>query len=220
MLLLAGTSSTLGLQVQGTHRSLSAAASSIPSVLFDLQVPEGRCLGLQFPNVHPDHPSSFTQVHSNEQHWLRDELHPLEIVYGLARPPASQRSFWMGRLVMHRLLRQRESCILKDAYGRPLMPAGLYGSISHKESTAVALISETKSIGVDVENSRRERSIARKVLTPHEISDLGKLEVTKQHGAFFLFPSCEHLIRCLDHFAGRNGRRRSSTAIQPERSGV
>jgi 4'-phosphopantetheinyl transferase EntD len=184
LLSLAGASTTLGLQVHQTHRTLSGASSSVPSVLFDLRVPEGRCLALQFPNVHPDHPSSLAQVHLNKQHWLRDELHPLEIEYGLGRPPSSQKSFWMGRLAMHRLLRQRECCILKDAYGRPLMPVGLYGSISHKESTAVALVSETASVGVDVETStrRRERSIARKVLTPHEISDLGKIEVS------FAFP--------------------------------
>jgi 4'-phosphopantetheinyl transferase EntD len=175
LLSLAGTSSTtLGMHM--SHRSLSS--SSVPSVLFQLQVPEGRCLALQFPNIHPDHHDSLMQVRSNDQHWLRDELHPLEIDYGLSETSASQQSFWMGRLAMHTLLGQRDSCILKDAYGRPLMPTGLYGSISHKGSTVVALVSETTRVGVDLEMTKSKRNIARKVLTSQEISDLGKLDVS------------------------------------------
>lgn len=165
-------SNTYALQ-QVAHRSL------LPSVLFDWQVPEGRCVGLKFPNLPSDHPYSLGNVIHDEHHWIRRALHPQEIEYGLTQTtPARQHSFWMGRLAMHQLLIGEQICILKDSYGRPIMPHGWYGSISHKENTAVALISQTRRVGVDLETTRRKRTnIARRILTPNEANDLGNIQV-------------------------------------------
>jgi 4'-phosphopantetheinyl transferase EntD len=92
--------------------------------------------------------------------------------------------------------------ILKDQYGRPQLPYGYFGSISHKGDMGIALVhcqdhptsptapnitSTTDSIstpppplgiGVDIEdlsNASVRRNIARKVLTPNEIQKLGTL---------------------------------------------
>jgi 4'-phosphopantetheinyl transferase EntD len=102
---------------------------------------------------------------------------------------------------------------LKDVYGRPQIPLGFLGSISHKSCTGVALVtlsntsvsiqnhpltdiltenvdsSVRKSVGVDIERTfSRRSSIAKKVLTPNEMKQLGKLEnVTKDEEVLLRF---------------------------------
>ena len=84
--------------------------------------------------------------------------------------------------------------ILKDEHGRPDLPEGFLGSISHKQNVGVALVAfdedrakdlditpftRTKGIGVDIEKSEpRPSRIARRVLTPREIESLGKLQAS------------------------------------------
>jgi len=95
--------------------------------------------------------------------------------------------------------------ILKDTYGRPQIPHGFLGSISHKASTGVALVTFSnstlsfpthhidtnirKSVGVDIERTfSRRSSIAKKVLTSNEMRVLGKLEnVTKEEEVLLRF---------------------------------
>jgi len=96
---------------------------------------------------------------------------------------------------------QSISPILKDRYGRPTVPKGYVGSISHKGRAAVGIIASddtttttttttsrccyspgdttpTFGIGVDLERtSNSRRNIARRVLTQREIASLGKLPV-------------------------------------------
>ena len=78
-----------------------------------------------------------------------------------------------------------DPCILKDEYGRPMVPPGFLGSISHKDNIGVALVAEdgedtyliTKGIGIDIEKSSTIKSrIERKILTPNERENLGNLE--------------------------------------------
>ncbi len=90
--------------------------------------------------------------------------------------------------------------ILKDEHGRPQVPHGYIGSISHKKDHGVALVStipadvnwQSKSgesvmptpklgIGVDIEQSfSRRRNIGKKILTPNELNDLGGLSGVTQ----------------------------------------
>lgn len=79
--------------------------------------------------------------------------------------------------------------ILKDKHGRPELPRGFLGSISHKDNIGVALVSTVdevedkrntrrRGIGVDIEKCEpRSSRIARRVLTPREIESLGRLPV-------------------------------------------
>ena len=97
--------------------------------------------------------------------------------------------------------------ILKDEHGRPTMPTGFLGSISHKRNTGVALVDVDNSshsedqernkcklmrgIGVDIEQScTRRAKIAKRVLTKREMEDLGKIEVMIRNKSDFFCVSC------------------------------
>jgi hypothetical protein len=82
-------------------------------------------------------------------------------------------------------------CLLRDGHGRPHVPDGYLGSVSHKKNVAVALVAcrdhhdsscadaVPRGIGVDLERarSRNKISIAPKVLTPQEMQELGNVPV-------------------------------------------
>lgn len=80
--------------------------------------------------------------------------------------------------------------ILKDKHGRPELPMGFLGSISHKDNIGVALVAlidgakstgdtRRQGIGVDIEKCEpRSSRIARRVLTPREVESLGRLPVS------------------------------------------
>jgi 4'-phosphopantetheinyl transferase EntD len=123
------------------------------------------------------------------EHWIHDYLHPEEIKYGLRLPASSNRiSFFLGRLAMRSIVFQNDSysnhVILRDEYGRPSLPAGFLGSISHKKATAVALAIEkhdtiNMAVGVDLEYALDSKAgIATKVLRKEEIDSLGQVEVS------------------------------------------
>lgn len=136
-------------------------------------------------------------------HWIYDCLHPGEVEYGLAKLKGNIKNaqcFLLGRLALRKGLNQfldnnnlaelekmKDHCILKDSYGRPQLLNGYLGSISHKENLGVALVTKLQKgvdatrmgIGIDIEKRFPSRmNIARKILSPNEIDDLGKLDVS------------------------------------------
>jgi 4'-phosphopantetheinyl transferase EntD len=182
--------------------------SSIATVLFDLDLPEGKCIALQLiPNATTTIDSAATDsddsssVHAS---CFASVLHPDEIQYGLDRYTSlrTRTSFYLGRWALRTALHSIGSKhvsmpLLKDDAGRPVVPHGYGGSISHKEHVGVALVAavecntnnntnnsttnqRTRSgIGIDLEYCNGSRSkIARKVLTEHERQSLGQLEVS------------------------------------------
>lgn len=221
------TSATVDLHALAAPLQLTATYEC----LFDIQVPEGRCVGLRLPDLPDDHPdalvgdrilessrTSTSTTNSNshystheeqhhQRHWIYSHLHSDEIRYGLQLSRQTQASFWIGRLALRKALSSSSSpctavstrSILKDSHGRPLLPPGFLGSISHKGRTGVALVTPAPSssgecsvsslsstafyppcfgIGVDIEATKpKRRSIARKVLTPNEQRSLGQLPV-------------------------------------------
>ena len=215
-------------------------------ILFDLQLPEGRCVGITLiessrtkGNGQDDHtPSSDSSSSSSSSeltvdalssphHWIHGVLHPDEVAFALQKRPSDngRESFLLGRLAMRCALGwgprhyddgaqlsldasssssssssfscSKEDlciCILKDEHGRPNVPPGYLGSISHKNKAAVALITKmdhpkdcsslhgagpTMGVGVDLEEvtASSKSSIARKVLTKQEIEQLGQVMV-------------------------------------------
>jgi 4'-phosphopantetheinyl transferase EntD len=109
-----------------------------------------------------------------------------------------------------------DQSILKDEHGRPQVPIGYLGSISHKNNYGVALVTEINTggniqedgtvaappkvgIGVDIERPfNRGRSIARKILTPNEIADLGGLsEVTSDEEVLLRFSLKESVYKAM-----------------------
>lgn len=98
--------------------------------------------------------------------------------------------------------------ILKDQYGRPQVPNGFIGSISHKNNVGVALVSAvddsgalppTKGVGVDIEQAFSNRKdIAKKVLTKREIENLGKIEgVTRDEEVLLRFSLKECVYKAM-----------------------
>jgi hypothetical protein len=159
--------------------------------LFELTLPEGRCVGISstepnFPLQYTDHVDGYATVIANPL--LYDHLHEEEVAYALKMQgaPANQLSFVLGRMAMRTLLGTDgvDSPILKDGHGRPTLPSGYLGSISHKKSTAVALFTRQENtkldmgIGVDLEYATGNKaSIAPKILMKDELLSLGRVEV-------------------------------------------
>lgn len=177
--------------------------SSIPQRFCDLTLPEGRCIGFHLPTT-----STTRRQHQqpclDEHHpLLSTTLHPEELAYGCDNivSPKTRTSFWMGRYALrHALASAVESrtsnkshsstttvspAILKDPNtGRPQLPPGWLGSISHKDAAAVALVQpllsgsksnnmNTTTVGIDLERKYHEnptllQRLANKVLTQRE----------------------------------------------------
>jgi hypothetical protein len=158
--------------------------------LFDLDLPEGRCIGLRLSEVDPSHADALTpEGVAHAKHWIHNLLHPQEVSFGVAQPSQHARtSFFLGRLAMRDALRMEKDTaksisILKDEHGRPTVPHGYLGSISHKGTIGVALVATTTDeclvtgIGIDIEQTfSGRRSIAPRVLTEREQSELGRID--------------------------------------------
>ena len=86
-----------------------------------------------------------------------------------------RRTWLAGRIALRRARRAIEgadpSPVLVGPRGEPLLPAGVAGSIAHKETVAVALAArDAGRLGVDVEYDRGSRvDISRRVLTDGEL---------------------------------------------------
>lgn len=216
MIALLGVSATRTRRIFSsgkTKKSLAELAASEPSALptpfreiFDLQLPEGRCVGLELKDHgldSSDQPDAFTvdAILQNSHHWIRSVLHPEELASVIERNSTYYtRSFLLGRVAMRVALgvdtfKQDDSLdyrpILKDEHGRPIVPEGFLGSISHKRAIGAALVTldndnepassrPTRGVGVDIEDSngaKTRKGIARKLLTEREISELGQIPV-------------------------------------------
>lgn len=123
---------------------------------------------------------------------------------------AMRRRTWVGGRVAMRRALSRASLdappLLRDARGAPMLPPGIAGSISHKDSLAVALVARGEArLGVDVErDAARARNIASKVLTDDEVAELAGLE-GQTHGREVLlrFSAKEAIYKALDPFVRR-----------------
>ena len=90
--------------------------------IFTLDLPEGKCVGLRLSTLYQEAeiPTSLcrTQIISNENHWIRQILHPEEIQYGIDLPSdTARRSFFIGRLAMRTALKLASGCDTKVTTG-------------------------------------------------------------------------------------------------------
>jgi len=93
--------------------------------------------------------------------------------------PIRRRELVAGRTALHAALGDRDTPILADDRGAPILPAGWIGSISHKGALAAAIAAPAGSgwVGIDLERAAPPRvDIARRVLTPREQARLADLE--------------------------------------------
>jgi phosphopantetheine--protein transferase-like protein len=155
--------------------------------LFDFQLPQGRCVGLELP---PEMENEALEGWSDSKHWVHSFLHHEEVLYVQEKSRPVRKSFLLGRLALRDALndgftqrpnRDKQQPYLKDMHGRPILPSSHMGSISHKGNIGVAIVAPScphTAIGVDIERIEfkpTRRNIAPKILTETEIQSLGNL---------------------------------------------
>ena len=110
---------------------------------------------------------------------LLTELHPSERDFAQSRPGRRQVEFVAGRRALRAALRhlgwRGDQALLSSSQGRPVLPSGFTGSITHKDGLAFAVAAATdchRTLGIDCEviGDRDRSSIARKILRPAEMS--------------------------------------------------
>jgi 4'-phosphopantetheinyl transferase EntD len=169
-------------------------------VVFDLALAHGRCVGVRLPPSDEDLLEAAARL-----------LDPQERAFAEGLAPARRRTWVGGRAAARKALEaariEPRGCILADDRGAPVFPAGVAGSISHKETLAVALVASRADarIGVDVELDRPGRvDISRHVLTEEEIPEVASLAGEDRGREVLLrFSAKEAIYKALDPFVRR-----------------
>ncbi len=177
--------------------------------LFDLALAHGRCVGVRIP------PGSAELDALADSALLAEERAFAGTLAGGRR-----RSWIGGRVALRQALAAAGlACgepVFADDRGAPLLPAGLLGSISHKDEVAVALVAPADGggrtqgggrarIGVDVEvEARRTHDIARRVLTESEVLEIAGLDdVSREREVLVRFSAKEAVYKAIDPFVRR-----------------
>lgn len=222
---------------KNAHFDRNDTPSANARPFFSFQLPEGRCVGVILNIDHQG--DNFTGVDNDNQLF---NLHLDEIAYAKSLK-AQKDSFVVGRLALRSALRRvvadehkqehittssqryhetidfiNENSILKDKHGRPSIPLGYLGSISHKQNKGVALVDidnsykdrnrnygtedeyvQNKGIGVDIERTcTKHVNIARRVLTERESKTLGKVKgVSREEEVLLRFSLKESLYKAM-----------------------
>lgn len=172
------------------------------STVFELDLPHGMCVGVRIPDgLETLEPREIAELAPAEVHHA-ENLRRLRRVTWVA-----------GRVAMRRALGQATEpapdrpAILPDGRGAPVLAPGLAGSISHKRTLAVAMVSDAAAgtVGVDIEERRpRISDIARRVLTSGELSQLSGLSGEERATAVLLrFSLKEAVYKAIDPFFQR-----------------
>ena len=167
--------------------------------LFDIQLQLGTCVGVQLPALADlDQELVFSFLTKDEQQFAQN------------LKPIRRRTFVGGRIALRRAFKQALAdtvSVLPDERGAPHLPAGLQGSISHKDSIAVALVSDDVKgfVGVDIETvGPSKQNIENMILRPEEIKDLGQLDsVSSEQEVLLRFSLKEAVYKSLDPYVGR-----------------
>jgi len=182
--------------------------------LFELDLAHGLAVALAIPDA--EDPASLTAL-----------LQPAEIEAMASWGPPRRRTWIAGRAALRiALVRSRleATAIASDDRGAPVLPAGIVGSVSHKERVAVALVAradpgEGARIGVDVELDAPLRiDIGRKVLTEDEQREIAALPDAERLAEVRLrFSAKEAIYKALDPFVRRYvGFQEVSVTPQPD----
>jgi enterobactin synthetase component D len=164
------------------------------AVAFERSWPCGLCVAVSFP----EDSSAITPV-------VTARLHPEEAGHAATLHPRRQPTWIAGRLALRAALvglGAPPDPILPDDRGAPRVPAGLVGSISHKQRLAVGLASRECgwTVGVDVEQRHMgQQDITRRVLTEAECAGLDGLDAEARGQAVMLrFSLKESIYKAID----------------------
>jgi 4'-phosphopantetheinyl transferase EntD len=162
------------------------------TVLFDLDLAHGRCVGVRIDE------GAAVALHGAEQAHAR------------TLGPKRAATWTAGRVALHAALErlgEDGGALLSTARGAPELPPHLVGSISHKETVAVGLAARARgdAVGVDVEIDRPPRGeIARMVLRDEEREEIEALSPdARQKETLLRFSAKEALYKALDRYVGR-----------------
>lgn len=132
-------------------------------------------------------------------------LHPSEANYIAGNSGRRVQEFQLGRHCARVALSKldcRGSPILADRNGCPIWPTGYVGSISNKNSIAVAVTGKRNrlvSIGVDLETlDATDESLLERVCTRSELAQIGSLgNVKNAHAGTLFFCAKEAVFKCI-----------------------
>jgi 4'-phosphopantetheinyl transferase EntD len=190
-----------------------AADPETLDVLFDLTLDHGRAIAVALPEG-----DSIDRLASR----LTPEEREACAAWGVPR-----RRTWTGGRATLRAALERAGlaapAVLSDERGAPSLPAGVLGSISHKERVAVALVAPADAlgsrIGVDVENDAPNRiDVSRKVLTERELAEVDALDPEARAVQVRVrFSAKEAIYKALDPFVRRYvGFREVEVGLRPD----
>jgi 4'-phosphopantetheinyl transferase EntD len=170
-----------------------------PSNAFELRLEHGLCIGVHLP----EGPDTIDALAASA---LCAEEH----AFALAMSAPRRRSWIGGRVALHRALERAgfaSGAIFADDRGAPTLPAGIVGSISHKDDLAVALVAIGTSarVGVDIEaDGARSQDIASIVLADDEQTELASFAGSERAREVLLrFSAKEAIYKALDPFVRR-----------------
>jgi len=168
-------------------------------VAFDLTLDHGRCIGVRIPPGGP-----------NLDALVETELAPEEQTKAIGYPIPRRRTWAGGRAAMREALRRAglpPAAISTDDRGAPVLPQGVTGSITHKESLAAALIAfdPRARIGVDLElDVPRSQDLSSRVLAEDEAAELAHLDAAARAREVLLrFSAKEAIYKAIDPFVRR-----------------
>ena len=196
----------------GDGRETEATASPF-AVAFLIAHPWGCCAGVTLPRVRGKTATLATLAPTIPEAALA-ALAAGERAHAQTLSPGRMISWVGGRLALRAALRARPDAdraaadirgpILSDDRGAPQLPAGVVGSISHKDGLAVALAATADGdgwrVGVDLEDRRPARQdIATHVLSDGERAAIAGLdEPARQIEVLVRFAVKEAVYKALD----------------------
>jgi enterobactin synthetase component D len=171
----------------------------LPDVAFDFALEHGRCFGVRMPAAD----EAVTAL-------AEAALAPGECAFAAGLPPLRRRTWVGGRVALRQALARagmEAPAVLADDRGAPALPAGVAGSITHKEGLAAALVDRQASarLGVDLElDVVRTQDISRRVLAQDELSEVAGLDAEALGREVLLrFSAKEAIYKAIDPFVRR-----------------
>lgn len=168
------------------------------NIAFDWGLEHGRCVGVRL-----------TESDEAIDALADSVLLPEERAFAAKLVALRRRSWVGGRVAIRQALTLAgfdAPPVLADARGAPLLPAGIVGSVSHKEALAVALVARGPArIGVDVEvDGGLRQDISSHVLTEAEETELAPLlGAVRAREVVLRFSAKEAIYKALDPFVRR-----------------
>ncbi len=171
----------------------------IADIAFDLTLEHGKCVGVRIP-----------AAGAALDALARAALSPDEQARAAAMPVPRRRTWVGGRAAMREALIRAglpPVFVPSDDRGAPVLPAGVSGSVTHKEALAAALVASESlaRVGVDLElDIVRSQDIASRILTPDEIAEMAHLDADDRAREVLLrFSAKEAVYKALDPFVRR-----------------